>query len=68
MCLIFVVHNVLQVNTSSFFEVLKKLLIKDECYATDLFHSGLLFCISVHKIDSNPDGKFTAEFFTFEAF
>ena len=66
MCLIFVVNNIFQVNTSAVFQVLKKLLIKDESNTTDLFNSGFFFCIPVHKINSYPNGQLPTKFFAFE--
>lgn len=68
MCLIFVVHNVLQIYACSIFQVLKKLLIKDERHSTDLLHPSFFLCVSVSEVDSDTDGKFTTEFFSFEAF
>ena len=68
MCLIFVINNVLQINTSVIFQVLKKLLIEDKCHSTDFLDSCLLFCVSVLKVLSNTYSKFTTEFFPFEAF
>ena len=62
MSLIFVVHNILQVNSCFSKEIFEEFLVENESHPTDLLHFGFRGCIAVDKVGSYSYSKFATKF------
>ena len=66
MRIIFVVDDVLQINSGIPLQVLEELLVEDEGHPTDLLHHCLGLAVSVDEVGCDGNGKFATEFFAVE--
>lgn len=67
MSLVFVVHDIFQVNSRGLFQVLEKALVKNIRDTANLFDSRFRFRVAVYKVHCDGNGQFPSKFFPFEA-
>jgi len=67
MCFVLVIHDVLEVNASIPFEVVKELLLKDVRSSSDFLDAIFLFRVMVDEVCRNTHSQLTAKFFLREA-
>lgn len=65
--LVFVVHDVLQVDTGRVPQIVKEFLVEDERHTAYLFDACLLQRVLVNEICGNGDGQFPSELLLLEA-
>ena len=65
-CLVFVINNIFQSDTKVLIERIKKILLVDKRYSTNLFYDGFSRCVLIVKVGGDGDCKFPPKFPTFE--